>query len=96
MQEKESIMVVWCNLKMSSLGITVRHDSASFLVPNSYLCYRIFNLHLTISKDTVSIFYTYLIIPLKGSLNGILPTLRIPHLQNRGFTLVTWKYRIIS
>ena len=27
--------------------------------------------------------------PLNGSLSGIRPTLRIPHLQKRGFTLVT-------
>ena len=28
MQDKESIMVVWCKLKIPSLGITVRHHSA--------------------------------------------------------------------
>ena len=32
MQEKESIMVVWCELKIPSLGITVRHHSASLMM----------------------------------------------------------------
>ena len=41
MQEKESIMVVWCELKILSLGITVQHHSASLMMPNSYpLCIR--------------------------------------------------------
>ena len=31
MQEKESIMVVWCELKIPSLRITVRHHSASLV-----------------------------------------------------------------
>ena len=36
MQEKEFIMVVRCELKIPSLGITVRHHSASLEMPNSY------------------------------------------------------------
>ena len=28
MQEKESIMAAWCELKIRSLGITVRHHEA--------------------------------------------------------------------
>ena len=33
MQEKDSIMAVWCELKIPSLGITVRHHSASLMTP---------------------------------------------------------------
>ena len=36
MQEKESIMAFRCELKISSLGKTVRHHSASIVIPNSY------------------------------------------------------------
>ena len=36
MQEKESIMLVRCELKIPSLGITVRHHEANRLMPNSY------------------------------------------------------------
>ena len=35
MQKKKSIMVVWCELKIPSLGITVGHDSESLMMPNS-------------------------------------------------------------
>ena len=35
MQEKESIMVVWCKLKVPSLRITVRYHSASLAMLNS-------------------------------------------------------------
>ena len=35
MQEKVSIMDVWCGLKNLSLGITVRHHSASLVMPIS-------------------------------------------------------------
>ena len=35
MQEKESIMVVRCALNILSLRITVRHHSASLVMPNS-------------------------------------------------------------
>ena len=54
MQEKESIMVVRCELKIPSLGITVRHHSASLVLPNSYMYPRdrIFNQHLTTIKDS--------------------------------------------
>ena len=37
MQEKESIMVVLCELKIPSLEITVRHHSASLVMPNGCL-----------------------------------------------------------
>ena len=50
MQEKESIMAVWCELKIPSLGITVRHHSASLVLPNPRD--EIFNSHLTIIKDS--------------------------------------------
>ena len=36
MQEKDSIMAVRCELKIPSLGITVRHHSASLVMPNIY------------------------------------------------------------
>ena len=36
MQQIESVMVVRCELKIQSLGITVRHLSASLVMPNSY------------------------------------------------------------
>ena len=36
MQEKEYIMDGLCELKIPSLGITVRHYSVSFVMPNSY------------------------------------------------------------
>ena len=52
MQEKESIMAVRCELKIPSLEITVRHHSASFVMPNSYPRNRIFNPHLTTMKDS--------------------------------------------
>ena len=48
------IMVVRCELKIPSLGITVRHHSASLLMPNSYPRDGIFNQHLTIIKDSYS------------------------------------------
>ena len=44
MQEKESIMAVRCDLKITSLWITVM---ASLVVPNSYPRDGIFNPHLT-------------------------------------------------
>ena len=55
MQEKESKMVVRCELKIPSLGITVGHHSASLVMPNSYPCDRIFNLHLTTIKDSYAL-----------------------------------------
>ena len=59
MQEKESIMVVRCELKIPSLGITVRHHSASLVMPNSYPRDGIFNLQLT--TITVVIIYETLV-----------------------------------
>ena len=36
MQEKETIMVIWFELKISSLWIFVRRDLASFVMPKNY------------------------------------------------------------
>ena len=47
MQEKESIIVVWCKLKVPSLRITGRHHAASLAMLNSYRRDRIFNPQLT-------------------------------------------------
>ena len=52
LQEKESIKVVRCGLKILSFRITVRQHSASLVMPNSYPCDGIFNLHLTTIKDS--------------------------------------------
>ena len=57
MQEKEYIMVVRSELKIQSLGITVRHHSASLWMPNSYPRDRIFNPHLTTIKDSYILFW---------------------------------------
>ena len=51
-KKKESIMVVWWELKIPSLRITVRHHSASLTMPNSYSRDRIFSPHLTAIKDS--------------------------------------------
>ena len=51
MQENEPILVDRCELKTVSLGITVRHHSASLVMPNSYPRDVIFNPHLTTIKD---------------------------------------------
>ena len=48
MQEKESVMVFRCALKILSLGITVRHHEA----PNSFPRDGIINPHLTAIKDS--------------------------------------------
>ena len=55
MQEKESLMVVRFELKIPSLGITVRNHSASLVIPNSYPRDGIFNPNLTTIKDSYSI-----------------------------------------
>ena len=52
MHEKESIMVVYCELKIPSLRIIVRHHSASLAMPKSYPRNIIFNPHLTAIKDS--------------------------------------------
>ena len=44
-------MVVRYELKITSLGITVRHHSASLVMPNGYPRDRIFNTHFTTIKD---------------------------------------------
>ena len=51
MQEKESITVVRCELKIPSLGITVQHHKASLVMPNIYPGKGIFNPQVTIMKD---------------------------------------------
>ena len=56
MQEQESIMIVRCELRIPSLGITVRHHSASLVMPSSYPRDRIYNLHLTTIKDSYKSF----------------------------------------
>ena len=43
-------MVVRCELKIPSLGITVRHHSACLVMPNSYPRDGIFNTHPTTNK----------------------------------------------
>ena len=55
MQEEESIMVVWCKLKVPSLRITVRLHSASLAMLNSYRRDRIFNPQLTAIKKKLKI-----------------------------------------
>ena len=59
-QEKESIIVLRCELKIPSLGITVRHQSASLVMPNSYPRDGIFSQHLTIIKDPYSLAFFFL------------------------------------
>ena len=51
MQEKESTRVVWCGLKITSLGIIVWHETCR-VMPNNDLCDVIFNPHHTIIKDS--------------------------------------------
>ena len=53
MQEKESIMAVRYELKIPSLGITVRHHSASLVMPDSYSRDGILNPHLTAIKGSI-------------------------------------------
>ena len=52
MQGKVSIMGVWCGLKNLSLGITVRHHSASLVMPISDPRDRFFSPHRTPMQDT--------------------------------------------
>ena len=52
MQEKESIMVVWCKLNFPSLRIIIRHHSASLAMLNSYRRDRIVNPQLTAIKNS--------------------------------------------
>ena len=47
-------MVLRCKLRIPSLGVTVRHHSASLVMPNSYPCDGIFNQHLTTIKESYS------------------------------------------
>ena len=58
MQEKDFFkMVVRRRLKIPSLGIPVRHHSASLMMPNSYRRDQIFNLHLTTIKDSYIVYF---------------------------------------
>ena len=52
MQEKESIMILRCELKMASLKIIVRHHSATLVVLNSYHREGIFNPLFTTMEDS--------------------------------------------
>ena len=52
MQEKVSIKGVWCGQKNLSLGITIRHHSASLVMPISDPRDRFFDPHHTPMKDT--------------------------------------------
>ena len=52
MQEKESVIVIWCELKILSLRITVQHHLASLMMQNSYFHDGIFKTNLTTSKDS--------------------------------------------
>ena len=63
MQEKVSIMGVWCGQKNLSLGITVRHHSASLVMPISDPRDRFFYPHHTHMIDT------YIIPPLPDIAN---------------------------
>ena len=51
-QEKEFVMVVQFELKISSLRIAVQHHSASLVMPNSYPRDEIFNPNLTTIEDS--------------------------------------------
>ena len=53
MQEKVSVMVARCELKIPLLGITVQHHPASLVMPNRYPRDGIFNPHLTTIKDSL-------------------------------------------
>ena len=53
MQEKVSIIGVWCGYKNPSLGITIRHHSASLVMPISRDGF--FYPHYTPMKDTYNI-----------------------------------------
>ena len=44
--------VILCKLKIPSIKITVRHQSASLALPNIYTRDRIFNPHLAAIKDS--------------------------------------------
>ena len=56
MQERVSIMDVWCGYKNSSLGITVRHHSASLVMLISDPRDRFLYPHHTSMKDTYNLY----------------------------------------
>ena len=76
MQDKESIIVVRCELKIPSLGITVRHHSASLVMPNSYPRDGIFNPHLTTINDS----YYILVFQIRRAFRNIRRT--VPEIAN--------------
>ena len=53
MQEKESQMALWCELKIPSFGIAVRYHTASLVMPNNYP--RDGNPHFTTIKDSYNL-----------------------------------------
>ena len=57
MQERVSIMGVWCGWKNLSIGITFRHHSASLVMPISDPRDRFFYSHHTAMKST---YYNYI------------------------------------
>ena len=59
MQGKESVMVVRFELKITSLEISVRHHSASLVMPSSYPRDGIFNPNLTTVKDSYNLVHVY-------------------------------------
>ena len=47
-KKKESLMVVWCKFK-NFMTLDNLYHSATFVIPNSYPCEKIFNPHLSTS-----------------------------------------------
>ena len=68
MQERESIMVVRCELKIPSLWVTVQRCSASLVMLNSHPGDRIFSSHLTAIKDYIMII-GYILVYLSGEVS---------------------------
>ena len=79
MQKKESIMVVRCELKIPSLGMTIRHHEASLVMPNSYPRDRTFNRHLTTIKDS------YILMKVCTHFDQKLFSHNVSHIQTVGF-----------
>ena len=87
MQEKESIVVVWCELTIPSLGITARIHSASIVMPNSYPRDGILNPHLTTTKeshDQFPLFTTYI----NSDNIGITPNILIGLFEDVTITII--------
>ena len=59
MQEKESLMVVWWEFKILSVGITVRHHVASLMMPIKQLpSWTEFSVHTKTYKN-IQLNYQY-------------------------------------